>query len=352
MIQGPKLRKIITADHPGEFRAVALDALDRPWASFIQRWDGKEERLRLGQCSDAIIRARAEEQGGYFLDLPQGESVFLRTAPDLPPMLLGGRVRVVCLAEAQQAKLARVRLIEQEPADIPPYQLWKARLKGHEALEEQADPDRVDAAFEEAVSTRLTLPGGGQIHLQTLTALMAVDIDTSGRTGKGSAGARALSLNREAVHMLARQICLRDLGGLIVVDLVGPLNHQAGKKVQEMFLQTLKSMTDRQVKCLRPSALNLMEISVERQLRPLPDLLCDAQAQARPETQLLDLLKQAERDMSHRQTRFFSLSLCRRLHPVYVQRQEQIDQMLKSRFSGRLSIETDFAAPVSRIIAR
>ena len=332
------LEATLTADHPGEFRAVAVTEDGQAVQTFLQRWSGQKERLRWGQTAAALVRSYAPDQGGYFLEVEGGEHAFLASRPDNENWDLGAHVQVLCVTEARHDKLARVKAASDKAATSTAYEMWRQSLPGGDRLVERDDPTRVDAAFEYALMTRLTLPKGGRLRIQATQALTAVDIDTAGRQTKGRASERAHAINTEALQTLARQICLADLGGLFVVDLIGPLHAQSGKALREITRSAFTALTSRRVKCLLPSPLDLMEMSVARGARPLPDCFFDADGAKTAETDLLDWLRDAHYQLQAERTKFYALSLSPSLYEIYTERCEEIEKLLSTRYSNRLSI--------------
>lgn len=77
----------------------------------------------------------------------------------------------------------------------------------------------LEAVAWEAVSPRVDLPGGGHLVIETTEALTAIDVN-AGLQARGPAAGSAQRLNREAAAAVAREVILRNVGGLIVVDFV------------------------------------------------------------------------------------------------------------------------------------
>lgn len=325
--------KIIRHDAPGETRAVALDDAGRACKLFLERWSGAGASAKAGVVHTARLRAFADTIGGAFLELDNGEEAFLRLkARD--QLTEGVRLTVQVASEARADKLARVIQTEAdaEPADA--WSLWCAQLNGDDVLQVEQDADRVEAAFEEALSASVSLPGGGQLHIDRTRALTAFDIDTSGRIQKGSAGARALSLNQVAAQAMARQVSLRGLGGNLVLDCIAPLNKSAEEKTQASARRAFEQLGLAGAKVLRPSALGLLEVSVPWRVAPLADRLA-----ANPgETELLDLFREAKRDAMANPTSLFRLSLSKPARRAYLDRRSDADAALSQAFGGRVAV--------------
>ncbi|MBM4389253.1 MAG: ribonuclease E/G, partial [Deltaproteobacteria bacterium] len=89
----------------------------------------------------------------------------------------------------------------------------------------------VERQIEEVFQPRVNLPSGGSIIISPTEALIAIDVN-SGRMKEGSAEETAFQTNREAAEEIARQVIIRDLGGLIVVDFIDLENLEHKKAVE------------------------------------------------------------------------------------------------------------------------
>ena len=138
---------------------------------------------------------------------------------------------------------------------------------------------------------------------------MVRDSRRGGLGVKGSAAARALSLNREAAEMLARQILIRGLGGLFVLDCVSPLTKETSGKVRETFLSAWTGITARPARVLVPSALGLMELSTEWRITPLAEMTMDEAGKPVAEALALAGLRQLEAEAQRARMARLTLAL-------------------------------------------
>ncbi|MEO0608077.1 MAG: ribonuclease E/G, partial [Pseudomonadota bacterium] len=209
----PSFVKLVQYEAPGQTCAVFLDQKDRPCRIFIERWNGAEVYARYGSVQRARLRRFADEIQGAFLELESGEEAFLRLK-SRDALTEGAALCVKVMSERRRDKLARVSITAPVDDPVDSFSRWQTQLMGTPSCPVEHDRACVEAAIDEACSRRVTLPSGGHLHIERTRALTAVDIDTAGRRQKGSAGAKALSINREAAIELARQIALRGLGGI------------------------------------------------------------------------------------------------------------------------------------------
>ena len=110
------------------------------------------------------------------------------------------------------------------------------------------------------------LPSGGYIVIGITEALVAIDVNSGRATKEGSIEQTALKTNLEAADEVARQLRLRDLAGLIVIDFIDMDERRNNTSVEKRFKDKLK--TDRaRIQVGRISGFGLMEMSRQR-LRP------------------------------------------------------------------------------------
>ena len=110
------------------------------------------------------------------------------------------------------------------------------------------------------------LPSGGYIVIGVTEALVAVDVNSGRATKEGSIEQTALKTNLEAADEVARQVRLRDLAGLIVIDFIDMDERKNNASVEKRMKDKLK--TDRaRIQIGRISGFGLMEMSRQR-LRP------------------------------------------------------------------------------------
>lgn len=279
----------------GETRWVALDNLDRPVALYLERASDRG-RAVIGDRITARVRKGDAAMGGVFVDLGAKGEAFLRLKSG-ETLTEGASVAVEVAAEARRGKLARVRMADTPSTDLHGPARWAAQLTGGGlAPIEDRHPGDIDiqSAFDDAQAEGVTLEGGGRLHLQRTEALVALDIDTAGRSSRGGRAANALAVNLAAAAELARQIHLRGWGGLAVLDCVAPIDKTAGGQVRAAFLEAFRGISGRQVKALDPSAFGLMEISADWAQAPLGDRLLEAGGKPTPETLALDGLRRLE----------------------------------------------------------
>jgi len=130
----------------------------------------------------------------------------------------------------------------------------------------------VEAEIENALKSRVPLPSGGSIVIHQTEALVAIDINTGKYVGKEDLEETVFATNLEAIPEVARQIRLRDLGGLLVVDFIDMLDASHRKEVFERFEAELAKDRAR-FRMLPVSEFGLIEITRQRSRGNLEKLL-------------------------------------------------------------------------------
>ena len=125
---------------------------------------------------------------------------------------------------------------------------------------------QIESQIESAFAQSVTLPSGGSIVIDHTEALVSIDINSARATKGGDIEATALNTNVEAADEIARQLRIRDLGGLIVIDFIdmGPQKHQ--RQVENRLREAVRQDRAR-VQIGKISRFGLLEMSRQR-LRP------------------------------------------------------------------------------------
>ncbi len=130
---------------------------------------------------------------------------------------------------------------------------------------------RVNAAIREALKPRVDLPSGGYIIIEPTEALTVIDVNSGSFTRSATSRETVLWTNCEAAVEIARQLLLRKIGGVIIVDFIDMDSRQDQLKVLEYFEQALRKDKARpQISQL--SELGLIELTRKRQGQSLYEI--------------------------------------------------------------------------------
>ncbi|MBI6548193.1 ribonuclease E [Xenorhabdus lircayensis] len=122
---------------------------------------------------------------------------------------------------------------------------------------------QIESQIESAFQREVRLPSGGSVVIDTTEALTAIDINSSRSTRGGDIEETAFNTNLEAADEIARQLRLRDLGGLIVIDFIDmtPVRHQ--REVENRLRDAVRQDRAR-IQIGRISRFGLLEMSRQR----------------------------------------------------------------------------------------
>jgi ribonuclease G len=137
------------------------------------------------------------------------------------------------------------------------------RLVRHEGAEPLFDARRLTTQIDRALKARVWLPAGGHIAIHPTEALVAIDVNTGKYVGRGDLEETLLRTNLEAVREIARQVRLRDLGGLIVVDFIDMQRAESREAVLQELSECLRRDRAR-LRVLPMSEFGLVEITRQR----------------------------------------------------------------------------------------
>lgn len=277
----------------GETRAVILHK-KQPIEYHLWRWSG-EGMARVGDVFSGRVSRVDKGLMAAFIDLGQEPHGLLRftMSPQAPHLLEGQLVRVKVLRSAEQGKGPLVGFVELSDAKKPAKeksQTFKDMIRERYpniAFEEGAVVSGISWAAEEEVA----LKGGGYIYIEHTRAGTMIDVDT--------AGGQKTKVSIEAAREIAKQIKLRGIGGLVLID----FPNFRKKKDRADVWQTLNDCfaNDTNLVKIAPfSRFDTVELTRSRSGFTVAQIMLDKNGQPTAETQALKglrrLLKEARLD--------------------------------------------------------
>jgi ribonuclease G len=198
------------------------------------------------------------------------KKTFVRRAPALlqrETSLTRGIIRDLFSAKVDALHVDSRELyneIEQYLSQIDPELIGRVHM--YTAATPLFDKFDIESEIRELFKARVELPTGGSLIIQPTEALVSIDVNTGRYTGKKDPEKTILRTNLEAAREIARQIRLRDIGGIIVCDFIDMETRSNRDKV----LQELRTHLGRdraRTKALAVSELGLVEMTRQR-VRP------------------------------------------------------------------------------------
>lgn len=134
---------------------------------------------------------------------------------------------------------------------------------------------QVEEDIQDALQTRIDLKSGGYLMIDQTEAMTTIDINTGSYVGGKSLEDTVYKTNIEAIEVIARQLRLRNLGGIIIVDFIDMQEAPHRAEVLEKFEQLLEK-DHAKTKITQVSELGLIEMTRKRTRESLEHLLCEA----------------------------------------------------------------------------
>ena len=157
----------------------------------------------------------------------------------------------------------RTFILEMSPRHVHTLKLYKDNLPIFTRFQLEDQIDRI-------YSERVPLKSGGTIVINPTEALVSIDVNSGRCTSQKEIEDTALKTNLEAADEVARQLRLRDLGGLVVIDFIDMKDRKHQKEVEQALKQSLKKDKAR-VTVGTLSKFGLLELSRQR-LRPTAEV--------------------------------------------------------------------------------
>ncbi|MFG9440480.1 ribonuclease E [Pseudomonas aeruginosa] len=202
----------------------------------------------------SAIKEASGERGAPFL-IYQESNVIIRAIRDYLRQDIGEVL--IDSIDAQEEALNFIRQV------MPQY---ASKVKLYQDSVPLFNRFQIESQIETAFQREVKLPSGGSIVIDPTEALVSIDINSARATKGGDIEETALQTNLEAAEEIARQLRLRDIGGLIVIDFIDMTPAKNQRAVEERVREALEADRAR-VQVGRISRFGLLEMSRQR-LRP------------------------------------------------------------------------------------
>jgi len=242
----------LPADHGFIVRTAAEGASLSEFMSDMQAllalWRQLERKRVAAKTGDALFR-----------DLPN----HIRALRDL----VGPQTKVISIDDAAVHSV----IVEYCKVSLPDYQHPINCVSDKKPLFERHG---VEAQIRAALKPRVELPSGGYLIVEQTEAMVTIDVNTGGFTGSHSLEDTVFQTNLEAAKALPRQLRLRNLGGLVVVDFID-MESPEHQSVVMAELRKGCSGDAARVRLSRLSEFGLVELSRKRTRESLAQQLCE-----------------------------------------------------------------------------
>ena len=284
--KGPRLTGNLTL--PGRFLVLQPHGQG---VSISRRINGENERNRLRALAVLIkppgagLLVRTEAEGvaeELLIDdlealLRQWEAIQQAAETASPPVLLNRDDDFIhrVLRDSFNTEVLRIVVDSQEAvgrvnAFLGPDQA-NVLVEAHSEPTEILDHYRVSTAIRDALKPRVELPSGGYVIIEPTEALTVIDVNSGSFTRSANARETVLWTNCEAAVEIARQLKLRNIGGVVVIDFIDMESRRDQLQLLEHFTQALRDDGARP-QIAQLTELGLVELTRKRQGQNLYEL--------------------------------------------------------------------------------
>ncbi|QFT90044.1 Ribonuclease G [Bacillus sp. THAF10] len=279
--KGPKLTSLL--EFPGtnlvyqpygKYKAISKKMSDtnrKAWRKHLGEWLTADEGVVLRTSSEGI---EPEVVAAELLDLQQ-QFLQVQQLADavkkIPSLLLEEDQFVSKLV--REIPPHEVKLVEVD--DAPTYQLLKKKgypLRFYQGKENLFKRRGLEQELEKALKKIVWLPSGGYIIIEHTEAMTVIDVNTGKYTGKTTLSDTVLKINKEAAVEIARQLRLRHIGGIIIIDFIDMKKDEERAQVVAL-METVVKKDRSKVRVVGFTELNLLQLTRKKIREPLTNLL-------------------------------------------------------------------------------
>ena len=256
--RGGVSRKIVDEGQRSRLRGAVKDLVIPPGMGVIVRTAGiNKSAVQLQADLDALLETwysvleRSGDAGGPFL-LYKESDLAIRTIRDY----LTSDIDEILIDNVESYESARQFVSRVVPA-------FESKIKFYDQPQPLFSAFHLDAQIEETDHSEVTLPSGGSIVINVTEAVVAIDVNSGRSTGQSDVEETAFATNKEAAETIAKQLRLRDLGGLVVIDFID-MTDRRHKQTVEKVLRDAVGTDKAKVEIGRISKFGLLEMSRQR----------------------------------------------------------------------------------------
>lgn len=229
---------------------------------------------------------------------------------------------------------------EYTPAVLP-------RLSHYTGERPVFDLFNIDAEIEKALSRRVDLKSGGYLMIDQTEAMTTIDVNTGGYVGARNFDDTIFKTNLEAAHTIARQLRLRNLGGIIIIDFIDMENVEHRDAVLSELKRALSRDRTR-ITVNSFSQLGLVEMTRKRTRESLAHVLCEqcpvcqGKGQVKtPRTVCYDILREIMRESRQFNPREFRILASQEVIDLFLEEESQHLAMLGDFIGKPISLQVE-----------
>lgn len=230
--------------------------------------------------------------------------------------------------------------VEYTPAVLP-------RLMHYTGERPIFDLYNIDTEIERALSRRVDLKSGGYLMIDQTEAMTTIDVNTGGYVGARNFDDTIFKTNLEAAHSIARQLRLRNLGGIIIIDFIDMENADHREAVLNELKRALQRDRTR-ITVNTFSQLGLVEMTRKRTRESLAHVLCEqcpvchGKGQVKtPRTVSYEILREIMRESRQFNPREFRILASQSVIDVLLEEESQHLAMLGDFIGKPISLQVE-----------
>ncbi|MBT8069466.1 MAG: ribonuclease G [Gammaproteobacteria bacterium] len=151
---------------------------------------------------------------------------------------------------------------------------WEQRIESYSAERPVFDLYGIEDEIDNALHRTTPLKSGGHLVIDQTEAMTTIDVNTGGFVGHRTLEETIYKTNLEAVQSIARQLRLRNLGGIIIIDFIDMANEEHRRQVM-LALERALERDHAKTNVCEISALGLVEMTRKRTTESLGHVLCE-----------------------------------------------------------------------------
>ena len=202
--------------------------------------------------------------------LRQWEAIQKAAETAAPPVLLNRDEDFIHRILRDHTGLDLERVVVESPSGVERVRSFMGEEGGHVVVEAHPEPSellehyKVNGAIRDALKPRVDLPSGGYVIIEPTEALTVIDVNSGSFTRSANARETVLWTNCEAAIEIARQLRLRNIGGVIIVDFIDMDSRRDQLQLLEHFTSAIRDDAARP-QIAQLTELGLVELTRKRQ---------------------------------------------------------------------------------------
>ncbi len=196
--------------------------------------------------------------------------------------------------------------------------------------------EKIENKLNEIFDTQVKLSSGGYLVINPTEALVSIDVNSGKSIKQKNVESTALDTNLEAAEEIARQIKIRDLSGLIIIDFIDMMNFGNRRQIERKLKE--KCRNDRaRIQIGRISSFGLLEMSRQR----LRESSVKWKISLTNETSALKIIKLLEIQIIENKAKIVDLSLCQQLHDFIINNLKDNIKYIEKKHKIKINLKTN-----------